>query len=70
MGWCSGTSIFDHVAKVILKSSATDEEKYETIYALAEALEYQGWDCQADSDYWDEPIVRRVFKVLHPSWAE
>lgn len=68
MGWCSGTEIFDRMTQFILKTSMSDEEKYEAIHALAESLEDQDWDCQSDSDYSDEPIVERVFKALHPDW--
>lgn len=66
MGWCSGTEIFDHVAQFVLSSQATENEKYAVLDALAEALEFQDWDCQEDSFYCDDPIVRRIFDDRHP----
>lgn len=73
MGWCSGTNIFDRMAQYILLKDdlkLSDDQKYEMIYAIAEALEDQGWDCQFDSDYIDEPIVRRVFEALGHIYEE
>lgn len=70
MGWCSATDIFDRVAQFVLKTNHTDDEKYEILYALAEELERHDWDCQGDSDYFDEPIVRRVFKALGHDWID
>jgi hypothetical protein len=34
------------------------------------ALEDMDWDCQQDSSYWDEPLVARIFRELHPDWFE
>lgn len=68
MGWCSGTDIFDDMAGFILGISATDDEKAEILTTLINSLEDQDWDCQSDSNYWDDPIVQRVFKELHPDW--
>jgi len=68
MGWCSGTEVFDSVAGYVLDSNLTGEQKYDVLRQLANALEWQDWDCQSDSMYWDHPIVQRIFRELHPSW--
>lgn len=69
MGWCSGTQIFDDVASVLLGKKKTKTPK-EVLKLLAKAMEDMDWDCQQDSDYWDHPIVKEVFKELHPDWFE
>jgi hypothetical protein len=68
MGWCSATPIFDKVAHFVLKTDAPDDEKYEVLYVLADALENEDWDCQSDSDFFEHAIVQRIFKELHPDW--
>lgn len=70
MGWCSGTDIFDQMVSFVLSTTVSDEEKYNTIRTLARALEDSDWDCQSDSNYWDDPIVQRALKELHPDWDE
>lgn len=66
MGWCSATIIFDKVVGALLD----DKDKKEAIKALIEALEDNDWDCQSDSDYFDHPLIKEIFKELHPSWFE
>ena len=66
MGWCSGTQIFDSVVGALLKKTKRTEE--EVISDLVDALEDMDWDCQQDSAFWDDPIVRRVFMAKHPEW--
>lgn len=66
MGFCSGTDIFDPVAKYVLESSLTDEQKSGVIRALIVALEDHDWDCQDDSAYVSHPIVQEVLEELHP----
>lgn len=66
MGWCSATLIFDNVCDALLAEKPAD--KKDTIRALIAALEDGDWDCQQDSAYWDNPLVREVMKELHPDW--
>lgn len=66
MGWCSATLIFDNVCDGIL--SDKPQSPKETIKALIVALEDGDWDCQYDSAYFDNPIVREVMMELHPDW--
>lgn len=68
MGWCSGTSVFDDVAKEILNSSLTVEDQEFVLSVLANALEDHDWDCQQDSRFWGKEPVQAVFRLLHPNW--
>lgn len=66
MGWCSATRIFDPIVGALLDDKPVDKKAL--IKMLAEELENGDWDCQMDSNYWDHPLVREVFKELHPDW--
>jgi len=66
MGWCSATYIFDQVVKALKE----DGDKKDAITQLIVALEDGDWDCQADSDYYDDPEIQEIFKELHPNWFE
>lgn len=70
MGWCSGTPIFDSVASYVISSDLTELRKFEVLRTLADAMEDEDWDCQSDSQYWDNEIVQRVMLALHPDWLE
>lgn len=70
MGFCSGTDIFDHVAKAVFNSSLSNDEQKEIITALVEALEDHDWDCHDDSAYIKHKVVHRVMHELHPDWFE
>lgn len=49
-------------------SDTPDDSMKKTIKSLIESLEDGDWDCQQDSGYWGDPIVRECFKELHPDW--
>lgn len=66
MGWCSGTRIFDAVAKEVLSDAPMDKKA--VLRAVIVALEDDDWDCQSDSRYFDDPTVREVMKETHPNW--
>ncbi len=68
MGWCSGTEIFDAVAKVLLDDKPVDKKA--TLIAVIDALEDGDWDCQSESEFWEHPIVREIMQERHPSWFE
>lgn len=68
MGWCSGTEIFDQMCKVILSEEPIDKKA--VIESLIYSLWDGDWDCESDSDYWDNEIVREVFTKLRPEWFE
>jgi len=68
MGWCSATRIFDPVVGALLDEKPVD--KRDVIKMLIEVLEDGDWDCQQDSAYYDHPLVRSIFKELHPDWFE
>ena len=69
MGWCSATSIFDAMAKYVIDSPQTDDQKIAALAKLAQTLESEDWDCQQDSSFYEHPIVKRVFRQLHPDWG-
>ena len=66
MGWCSGTVVFDLVAKAILEDKPLDKKA--VLRAVIDALEDSDWDCQQVSSYWDHPLVREVMREIHPRW--
>jgi len=68
MGWCSATEIFDSVAGLLLDK--TELSKKEVLKKLIKSLEDGDWDCQHESEYWDNPMVKEIFKEIHPSWFE
>jgi len=68
MGWCSGTDIFDAVVETIYTVVSDEGSRYMLIYNLAKSLEQHDWDCHSDSVYYDNYLVQRVFKQLHPDW--
>lgn len=67
MGWASGTDIFDSTVKEVLKVD-NKRQRMRIITALATAMEDHDWDVQCESEYWEHPEVREVFKRLHPNW--
>ncbi len=66
MGWCSGTDVFDGMAKTILEDSMDDEMQEFLIARLIRVLWDSDWDCESDSDYFNHPVVRRAFHRLEP----
>jgi hypothetical protein len=71
MGWCSGTAVFDSVLrKILYDNHFNDEQRTRIIRYLVDALEDHDWDCQADSDYWEHPLVAEVFYQLYPTWFD
>ena len=73
MGWCSATEVFDPVAGFILERIEGPEDRIEAkkvLTKLIEVLEDRDWDCQQDSDYWDDPLIQEIFKEIHPDWFE
>ncbi len=67
MGFCSGTDIFDPVAKAILDSGWMEPENQASlIRTLMKALYDHDWDCEGDSRYYDHPIVQKVMRELNP----
>lgn len=57
MGWCSGTSIFDRVAKDVLSLKIPDLQKKKILENLLEEMRGHDWDCEGDSEYWDDKFV-------------
>lgn len=68
MGWSSGTEIFDVVCESVLSDKPVDKEQ--TIRDLIEVLHYHGWDCESESEFYDHPVVKNIFKEKFPEWFE
>jgi hypothetical protein len=66
MGWCGGTDIFDSVVEGLLQ----DHSRHEIIVALIKALELSDWDCQSDSEFYDDPCVQVAFKEVREECKE
>lgn len=66
MGWCSATIIFDNVCDSLLSENPIS--KKEMLKRLIMQLEDGDWDCQEESEYFDDPLVAEIFKELHPKW--
>ena len=66
MGWCSGTQVFDNVVEAILTDKSANQKKL--IKELIRALWELDWDCEQESEYWDNPVVKEVFMKLEPNW--
>lgn len=66
MGWCSGTEIFDGLAKDIIQEN--EERTIRLLESIIIALENHDWDCQFDSGMIDNHLVQQAFKKVHPHW--
>ena len=69
MGWCSGTEIFDRIAKIVIENPQMNNRK-ELLVTLIDALEENDWDCQSESEYIEHPLVRSAFIEIDPDWQE
>lgn len=73
MGWGSGVTVFDKIARDIIqleRDAGGDLGRYvfeEIIESVVEALGDADWDTQSDSDYWDDP---RIGKILGNEFEE
>lgn len=66
------TPIFDEVAAAILGhlSDLTDEDKVKVLSVLIDVLETHEWIYPQDSDYFENPLVQKIFREKHPEWFE
>jgi len=67
MGWCSGTVVFDAVCDALLADNA---DKEYAIKSLIQALWDGDWDCENESEYFNNPIVKRCFKDMGADYWE
>ena len=64
MGWCSGTDIFDGVAKTVLSRKISEEDKKEILKSLAKQMYLHDWDCETDSEYYKDEFFRKeIFEI-------
>ena len=68
MGWCSGTIIFDGVVEALQYPEKSEPK--EVIKKLITSLWELDWDCEFDSDYVTNPLVKEAFLELDPSLKE
>ena len=67
MGWSGGAEIFDRVARDLMyihdSVYDTDIPMYQVLNVLSNlksVLEYQDWDTQNESAYWNHPIIGKI----------
>lgn len=60
MGWSSATEIFDEVAKEVLVNRAVNKKV--VIKALYKVLRDGDWDTEAESKYYNHPIVQEIIE--------
>lgn len=70
MGWCSGTIVFDAVCDALFVEDADGCSKEYAIKALIEALQDSDWDCENESEYFDNPLVKKCFIELGNNYWE
>jgi len=68
MGWCSGTEIFDTVCDNLIIDDKVN--KKELLKSLIQVMWEHDWDCETDSEYIDDELVRECFIELDPDWTE
>ena len=64
MGWCSGTIIFDGVVEALLYPEKSEPK--EVIKKLITSLWELDWDCEFDSQYIMDPLIKEAFLELDP----
>jgi hypothetical protein len=70
LGWCSGTRIFDTIVSDLRSQNIPQDKFYHIVWNLICELEDMDWDCQSESDYWEDEEVRGIFKQMNPAWFE
>lgn len=68
MGWCSGTNVFDAICDIVLSEKPVDKKA--VVKHIIRVLQDMDWDCESDSNYWEHPVVREVFREINPEWFE
>jgi hypothetical protein len=70
MGWSGGVDVFDNVAGEIIAQNIDEDSAFAVLDALIDALEDQDWDTESDSEYYNHPLIKLVFKKRHPDWFD
>lgn len=61
MGWSSGARVFDAVAEELLAAKGMrEEDRINVLTRLEDELSDLDWDCQCESEYWDDPLIGRI----------
>lgn len=70
MGWCSGTEIFDPMAEAILAVDLSDKTKVQLLIKLIRTLWQNDWDCESDSRFYKDKLVRKALVKLNHYFPE
>lgn len=70
MGWCGATRIFDSVVSDLKSQEIPEDSFRHIVWNLICELEDMDWDCQCESDYWEDDSIRGIFKEMNPTWFE
>jgi hypothetical protein len=68
MGWCSATRLFDSIVSDLKLTNIDDKHFHTVVWNLICELEDMDWDCQSESDFWEDEQVRGIFKEMNPTW--
>ena len=60
--WCKGTYIFDDIMEYLIEDDQF--ERKNVIKIVIKVLENHGWNCQNESQYFDESDVIDAFEEL------
>lgn len=63
MGWCSGTEIFDVVVEKAFAHIVDESERKNFIKAIKPVFDAGDWDCESDSEYWDDYLVDIMYEM-------
>jgi len=69
MGWCSATIIFDSLCEALL-DEPDDIDKKKLLKRIITILWDNDWDCEWDSAYLRDPMVKEAFIELDDRWIE
>lgn len=60
MGWCSGTEIFDEIVVAVNDIGLSRPKQRVILEALRDVMENHDWDCQPDSEFYDDEFVGEI----------
>lgn len=61
MGWSNGAVVFDAVAEELLSAKGMrEEDRINTLIRLEDVLSDLDWDCQCESEYWEDSLIGRI----------
>lgn len=70
MGYAGGSSVFNAVARAVLKEKVGEEVQYRVLKAVWEALEDEDWDTQDEVDPKTSTVVKRLYREWLLDWDD